>query len=190
MGVVAPGFLESTPEGGAAYGRPRPGDDWQPQGKALKGHWLHTNLWVNETSDTIEHSSVVYTNAVIDHLTNKVPKRDAPFFIYLGFNAPHDPRQSPQEYLDLYPENKIEIPPNFLPEHPFDQGDFKIRDEMLAPFPRTREAVQLHRREYYSIISHMDHQIGRVLDALLKSGKAQNNLRHSYCRSWVGGGMG
>jgi choline-sulfatase len=174
MGPVAPGFLESTPEGGAAYHRPRPGDNWQPQDESLKGHWLHTNLWVNESPDTIEHSSVVYTNGVIDHLTNKAAKRDTPFFIYLGFNAPHDPRQSPQKFLDLYPEDRIEIPPNFLPEHPFDQGDFKVRDEMLAPFPRTKEAVQLHRREYYSIISHMDNQIGRLLDALQKSGKASN----------------
>jgi len=46
--------------------------------------------------------------------------------------------------------------------------------ESLAPFPRTREAVQLHRREYYAIITYMDHQIGRVLDALEKSGKASN----------------
>ena len=45
---------------------------------------------------------------------------------------------------------------------------------MLAPFPRTREAVQLHRREYYSLITFMDEQIGRILDALEKSGKASN----------------
>jgi arylsulfatase A-like enzyme len=174
MGPVAPGFLESTPVTGAAYDRPRPGDNWQPDDESLKGHWLHTNLWVDETPDAIQHSSVVYANSVIDHLTNKAAKRDTPFFIYLGFNAPHDPRQSPREYLDLYPEDKIEIPPNFLPQHPFDQGDFKVRDELLAPFPRTKEAVQLHRREYYSIISHMDHQMGRILDALQQSGKASN----------------
>ncbi len=174
MGPVAPGFLESTPEGGGAYGRPRAGDNWQPADESLKGHWLHTDLWINKTPDAIEHSSVVYANNVIDHLTGKAAKRETPFFLYLGFNAPHDPRQSPQEYLDLYPENKIEIPPNFLPQHPFDQGDFRVRDELLAPFPRTKQAVQLHRREYYSIISHMDHQLGRILDALQKSGKASN----------------
>jgi choline-sulfatase len=42
--------------------------------------------------------------------------------MYVGFNAPHDPRQAPQEYLDMYPVEKIAVPPNFLPEHPFDQG--------------------------------------------------------------------
>lgn len=174
MGPVAPGMLPSTPEEGSAYNRPSTGNTWQPWDTSLKGHWLHSDLWESKTPDTIKHSSVVYTDGVVDHLTHHVPKSEAPFFIYLGFNAPHDPRQSPKESLALYPEDKIEIPANFLPEHPFDQGDSKIRDEVLAPFPRTKEAVQLHRREYYSIISHMDHQIGRVLDALEKSGKASN----------------
>lgn len=81
--------------------------------------------------------------------------------MYVGFNAPHDPRQSPQEYLDLHPADKVVVPPNFLPEHPFDQGGHKTRDELLAPFPRTPHDVQVHRREYYAIISHMDEIPGR-----------------------------
>jgi len=173
-GPVAPGFLESTPENGEAYDRPRPNDTWQPGDKSLKGHWLHTNLWIAENPDKIEHSSELFANCVIDHLTHSAAKRDTPFMIYLGFNAPHDPRQAPQAYLDMYPEEKMEVPPNFVPTHPFDQGDAKVRDEILAPFPRTKEAVQLHRKEYYAIITHMDHQIGRILDALEISGKASN----------------
>jgi arylsulfatase A-like enzyme len=172
MGPVGPGMLVSTPEEGAAYNRPRPGDDWQPWDKSLKGHWLHTGLWADQVPDQIEHAAALYSDCVIDHLLNRAAKREAPFFIYLGFNSPHDPRQSPKDYLDLYPQQKIEIPPNFLPEHPFDQGDARVRDELLAPFPRTHEAVQLHRREYYALITYMDAQIGRVLDALERSGKA------------------
>ncbi len=174
MGPVGPGMLESTPLGGDAYNRPRPGDDWQPWDESLKGHWIHTKLWANRTPDRIQHAAEMYSDCFIDHLVNKAAKRDAPFFMYLGFNSPHDPRQSPKEYLARYPQDKIEIPPNFLPQHPFDQGDYKIRDEVLAPFPRTHAAVQLHRREYYSLITFMDEQVGRVLDALEQSGKASN----------------
>ncbi len=47
----------------------------------------------------------------------------------------------------MYPPDKIEIPPNYLPEHPFDQGDNRLRDEVLAPFPRTKEDVQTHLSE-------------------------------------------
>ena len=174
MGPIGPAMLHSTPIGGAAYGRPRPGDSWQPWDQSLKGHWIHTGLWVNQNPDQVKHSANVYTDCFIDHLLNKAAKRRNPFFMYLGFNSPHDPRQAPREFLDLYPQDNIQLPPNFLPEHPFDQGDNRIRDEMLAPFPRTPAAVQLHRREYYALITYVDHQIGRILDALEQSGKASN----------------
>ncbi|MDR3691099.1 MAG: sulfatase-like hydrolase/transferase [Fimbriimonas sp.] len=172
--IVAPGFLESTPENGDAYHRPHAGDTWDPSDLEQKGHWIHTNLWLDESPDRVEHSSELYANQAIRYLTHVAPSRKQPFFLYIGFNAPHDPRQAPKEFLDLYPEDKIEIPPNYLPSHPFDQGDAKVRDEVLAPFPRTEEAVRLHRREYYAIISHLDHEIGRILDALEHTGQAAN----------------
>lgn len=171
MGPIGLGMFPSTPD---AYDRPRPGNHWSPWNKALKGHWLHTNLWLNTPSDSIEHTSVAWASRAVDFLENRIAKRDKPFFLYLGFNAPHDPRQSPKEFVDLFPASKIEIPPNYMPEHPFDQGDHRVRDELLAPFPRTREAVQTHRSEYYAIIAHMDRQLGRVFDALERSGKAAN----------------
>ena len=61
-----------------------------------------------------------------------------------------------------------------MPEHPFNQGDNKIRDEKLAPFPRTKDAVQLHISEYYAIITHFDNELGRILKALEESGEKDN----------------
>lgn len=171
QGPVAPGFLASTPQ---EYNRPAPGNSWDPANRSLLGQWLRKGLWLGRSDDTIQHSSELYADAAIEHLTRKVPGRKTPFFMYVAFSAPHDPRQAPQEYLDRYPVEKIAIPPNFLPQHSFDQGESKTRDELLAPFPRTGHAVQVHRREYYAIISHMDAQIGRMLDALQASGQADN----------------
>ena len=172
MGPVAPGYLASTPD---MYSRPAPGNQWDPANQTLLGHWLQKGVWLNRTADSsIQHSSELYADAAVKHLTTVVPLKTSPFFMYVGFNAPHDPRQAPQEFLDMYPVEKISIPPNYLPQHPFDQGDYKTRDELLAPFPRTKHDVQVHRREYYAIISHMDAQIGRILAALQASGKAEN----------------
>ena len=101
---------------------------------------------------------------------------DDPFFMYIAFNAPHDPRQAPQSYIDRYPADKMKLPVNFLSEYPFkvEMGcPPSLRDERLAPFPRTPEAVRIHRQEYYAIITHMDDQIGRVLQALKDSGKSE-----------------
>jgi arylsulfatase A-like enzyme len=83
---------------------------------------------------------------------------DRPFFLYLAFTAPHDPRTPLPRYSDLYPREAVEVPANFLPRHPFDIGDsFSVRDEHLAPWPRTERVVRRHLGDYYGMITHMDH---------------------------------
>jgi choline-sulfatase len=104
---------------------------------------------------------------------------ERPFFMYLAFNAPHDPRQAPKEFMEQYPVSEMEVPKNFLPDYPFARAIGNgpgLRDEDLAPFPRTKLSVQTHRAEYYALITHLDAQIGRILDALEASGKAENTV--------------
>jgi arylsulfatase A-like enzyme len=151
------------------YNRPREGNSWSPYDKTLQGHWL-------ERDEKFIHSSKLWADTAIDYLQNNAVQSDNPFFMYVAFHAPHDPRQSPKKFVDMYPPEKIKIPPNYLPEHPFDNGDLKLRDERLAPFPRTKEAVQTHLSEYYAIITHADYQIGRILKALDQSGKTDNTI--------------
>ena len=61
-------------------------------------------------------------------------------------------------------------------EHPFDNGELTIRDELLAPHPRTPEAMRQHLADYYATISHLDHEVGRILDALDQRGWADNTI--------------
>ncbi|MCA9171257.1 MAG: sulfatase-like hydrolase/transferase, partial [Planctomycetales bacterium] len=92
-------------------------------------------------------------------------------------NAPHDPRQSPARFVQMYPEDQIQLPENYQPEYPYKDGigcSPELRDEFLAPFPRTEAAVRVHRQEYYAIISHLDEQVGRILQALDVTGKRDN----------------
>ncbi|MEL6945325.1 MAG: sulfatase/phosphatase domain-containing protein, partial [Bacteroidota bacterium] len=44
----------------------------------------------------------------------------------------------------------------------------------LAPFPRTAYATKKHIQEYYAIVTHLDEQIGKILDELEASGKMEN----------------
>ncbi|MCH7871089.1 MAG: sulfatase-like hydrolase/transferase [Planctomycetes bacterium] len=101
---------------------------------------------------------------------------DRPFFAYVAFTAPHDPRMAPAPYAAMYDPDTIPLPANFMPEHPFDNGELRIRDEMLAPFPRTPKVVRQHIAAYYAMITHMDAQIGRILDALKKSGHDDDTI--------------
>ena len=170
LGPLTGGFLPSTTNGGAAYFRPAPGNPWMPDDPQWKGHWL-------EVDGRTVHSSVRIANAAIDYLRTNATHSANPFFMYVAFNAPHDPRQAPREFLDLYPPKKLKIPPNFLPKHPFlIEADFNGRDEILAPYPRTPEVIRVHLQEYYALITHLDAQIGRILDALDASGKAANTV--------------
>lgn len=164
------GMPAQTPEG-YAYSEKNPKgrkfvegyqDEWQPYEVEYGGHWMGGKHW----------SEVVADDAV-DYI-NMATEKDDPFFMYLAFNAPHDPRQSPKRFVDLYPLENISVPDNMLPSYPYCEeiGCGKgLRDEQLAPFPRTEYSVKVNRQEYYAIISHMDEQIGRILDALKKSGK-------------------
>jgi arylsulfatase A-like enzyme len=137
----------------------------------------HSNDVVHKRGDHItagKHSSELFCEAAIDALARY--DDDAPFFMYLSFMAPHDPRTMPRAYLEMYDPDEIELPFNWLPEHPFDNGDLHGRDECLAALPRTLEETRRHIAEYYAMITHLDAQIGSVLSALQQGGYAENTL--------------
>ena len=151
----------------AAYYRPTSVRDtlWSPSDPVFKGFWAGGKHW----------SEVVKDDA-LSFLDNALKTAD-PFFMYLSFNAPHDPRQAPQEILDKYNIDHIPVPENWLPEYPYKDdinSGFSMRDEALAPFPRTPYAIKTHLKEYYAIITHLDAQIGKILDALETSGELEN----------------
>ncbi len=131
------------------------------------------NLIYDHVSEGV-HSSEVFRRAAVDYLEQY--KNNTPFLMYVSFMAPHDPRNMPKEYLNMYDPGGISLPENFLPEHPFDNGELKIRDEVLEEWPRTPEAVRRHIAAYYAMITHLDVQIGNILDALKRAGQYENTI--------------
>ena len=144
------------------------GGQWQP--------WLtdfsQDIKWVKSQKD--QHTSEAFADAAIGYLDNKSASNDKPFFMYVAFTAPHDPRQSPQSYVDKYPAEKMTLPDSFVPMPLLDSGDYNIRDEALMTFPRTEQQTKQFIGEYYAMIEHLDHQIGRILDKLEASPYADN----------------
>ena len=119
-------------------------------------------------------STELFTDSAVQFIENY--SETDPFFLYLSFTSPHDPRTAPGEYATMYSPEDIPVPENFLPEHPFDNGEMRIRDEVLAPFPRTPEIVQQHIADYYGMITHMDAEMGRVLSTLEATGHLDNTI--------------
>jgi len=103
-------------------------------------------------------------------------KTDKPFFMYLAFAGPHDPRVAAKKYLQQYQRDKIPLPANYLPVHPFDNGWMAGRDEKLAPWPRTKAVVRRHLHDYYGCITSIDGHIGRLLAVLEEQGQLDNTI--------------
>lgn len=126
------------------------------------------------------HSSELFSDAAVDFLRRygqgAVGDGRQPFFLYLAYTAPHDPRQSPEAFERQYDAGALTPPPNFLERHPFDNGEFTIRDEMLEGWPRRPHAIQRHLADYYACIAHLDAQIGRVLETLRDTGLEDDTL--------------
>ena len=120
------------------------------------------------------HSSVLFCDAAIDFLRGRTSPD--PFFAYVGFTAPHDPRTMPRHYLEMYDPESLPLGDSFQPEHPFDNGEMQVRDELLATYPRDPHEVCRHLAAYYGMITHLDAQIGRVLAALRETGQLDKTI--------------
>lgn len=104
-----------------------------------------------------------FADAAIEFINRK---SDKPYFLQVNFTAPHDPLLNPPGWKQIYNESDMPLPDNFRGKHPFDHGNYEGRDELLNPWPRKKKDIQRDLATYYRVISYMDQQIGRILDAL------------------------
>jgi choline-sulfatase len=99
----------------------------------------------------------------------------APWVLHVGFVAPHFPLVVPQRYLDPYPPESIPLP-KLLPrdgyrDHPWVAANRRHcdHDAALGTDARRRLAIAC----YLGLVTFVDEQIGRVLDALARTGLAE-----------------
>jgi arylsulfatase A-like enzyme len=162
--------------GGRDLGSPAP--DWR--GRPATGY----GGWVFQSADGKEKYpekgvgltagiSREFADAALRFL-NEQPER--PFFLHVNFTAPHDPLLMPPGYAGKYDPRRMPLPANFRPEHPFDHGNFRGRDELLFEWPRTVEEVRGELACYYALITDLDAQVGRILQALEQSGRRDETL--------------
>lgn len=123
------------------------------------------------------YSTDLFADAAIGYLNNYASgTRENPFFCYVAFTAPHDPRSPREDYIGMYPDESIPLPGNFKALHPFEFDNLNIRDETLGPWPRTPEIIQASLADYYVLISHLDSRVGDIIKALKKEGLYENTI--------------
>ena len=139
--------------------------DFDPTGEYAEG---------KDAIDPGYHSTEKFADAAVDFISKY--GKENPYFLYVAFMAPHDPRTMPFRFLQMYDADEIDLPENFLPQHPFDNGALTIRDELLADFPRTEREIRNHIADYYAMITHLDDNIGRILRAVENKGQVENTI--------------
>lgn len=134
------------------------------------------NLYLK--NDEAERKSGETGKEIVDPAITFLKNRsgDRPFCMYLAFANPHDPRGASAKHLALYQRDKIPLPKNFMPLHPFNNGELLVRDEQLAPWPRTEADTRKQLHDYYAAISGLDEQIGRLLTTLKEMKLDDNTL--------------
>ncbi|NUQ65474.1 MAG: sulfatase [Pirellulales bacterium] len=118
--------------------------------------------------------------ASVDYALEFLARRHSkPFFLACGIFRPHLPWYVPQRYLDLYPIEKIRLPPVLagdladLPEA--GRALAERKSEVLQKI-KAAGAWQAAVRAYLASISFADAQVGRLLDGLLRSSHARNTI--------------
>jgi arylsulfatase len=146
-----------------------------PYAGMYRGHGLGGNEVYPAVAPTPERFT--HTHWIVDQAIRFLVQRDpeAPFFLWIVFEAPHSPFDPPAPYDRMYDNFSIpdpvfgdwaagpDYPPDFTARriaHKYDQ----LSDEML------REA----RRRYYGQISYIDYQLGRFLGELKTRGLYDN----------------
>lgn len=115
------------------------------------------------------HGNCWVADKTIDYLDENQGRR--PFLIWAGFIHPHPPFDVPDEWADLYKD--AVLPEPFVSKTPL--STLAEENKNIADYPNTK---YLHRaRElYYASISHVDHNIGKIIAKLEEIGELDNTL--------------
>lgn len=116
----------------------------------------------------------LFTDAAVRFLKERDKSR--PFFLYVPYTTPHDPRTPLPEHEKRYQPAELSLPTNFMVRPAFDPGTLDIRDEKLLARPLDPDHMKVETARYYALITHMDEQIGRIFKELHEQGLEENTI--------------
>ena len=128
------------------------------------------------------HSLEMWTgNTAIEFLKNKDESR--PFFMHLSFQRPHEPLSVPYDRGLLYDCNEIALPTGATD---YFENRFASKPEIMKEYgkhiqgypyiPESEVDLQRQMAFYYSLITLIDEQIGRVIETLKEMGEYDNTI--------------
>ena len=149
--------------------KPAPGfDSWFSIGSAYPVHHFGTRAFSRQGRMT---SRTGYVDDIItDQAANFLQQPDArPFFLLVGLYAPHSPWDGhPQRIVDRYRAADFDD----IPEgesYPFGE----LAGESLTV---DRRRAREHLAQYYAAVTHVDENVGQLLELLEGAGQRENTL--------------
>lgn len=118
-----------------------------------------------------------YASWVIERLEQE---HDRPFFLGVGFVRPHVPWFVPRHWFDKHPLNGISLPP-YKENDMDDVPEIARKMTFMPPMPTRDYLIERNQWEemiqaYLASSTFVDHQVGRVLQALEESPYADNTI--------------
>jgi len=137
------------------------------EGRDAKGPnrmWATVESDREDGSDQADH--MVATRAI--ELLQQRKATGKPFFLAVGFVRPHFPTVTPKRFFDMYPHQKMKIPP--LIKDDLDDIPQAGRGSDGKGLNEMEESRRRMWQAYYASVSFMDEQLGRVVDELEQLG--------------------
>lgn len=140
------------------------------------GQFGGTLSWLAADGTDAEQTDGIIAAETIRKLESHAASKQ-PFFLAVGLFRPHTPYVAPKKYFDLYPTDKIVVPTepagylDTIPE-PARKSIRRKKDQINLADDLARQAIQA----YYASITFADAQLGLILDALDRTGLAENTI--------------
>jgi arylsulfatase A-like enzyme len=156
----------------------------KPAWSVLKKKLFAQNLWrATECADVPDDA---YDDGVIaNYAVEKLPALAAsakPFFLAVGFKKPHLPFAAPKKYWDLFDRARLPLAVGReqavgSPAYAYHSSpELRAFSDIPSVGPLSDEKSLELIHGYYASVSYIDAQVGRVLDALKKSGAADRTI--------------
>ncbi len=135
-------------------------------------HGLEMYTFEGDEKTTHAHWVAGETIGFIDECMRTRPEQ--PFFVHAGFYAPHPPLNPPASQLARYEGRQL--PPRKVQAGEADYVPTAMANGMkkMAQIPESAWAD--YRRHFYAMVSNVDRNVGRIVEAIEKAGQLDNTI--------------
>jgi choline-sulfatase len=141
------------------------------------GYRINEREEVDGKSSTNRNRDVNKATTALKFINEQSAELKQPWAMYVGFHEPHPKFVGYEKYYNMYYPNQVDmpnIPPGHLEDLHLVYQELRHFKRIATPVPEER--IRRARAAYYAMITELDEYIGRLLDALEKSGQLENSI--------------